>query len=173
MHNMNNRKALFIGRFQPFHKGHLYVIKDASFKFNLVIIGIGSSQYGNLSDNPFSAEEREKMIKESLRDINVENYKIILLPDIHNPPKWVEFVLTIISEFDVVLTNNPLTKKLFVEKGFDVKETKMYNKREYSGKIIRKKMINNENWEESVPIEVLKIIKQVNGVKRLKELIKK
>jgi len=160
-------KAIFIGRFQPLHKGHLKIIKNASKKFDELIIGIGSSQYGNTSDNPFTSDERVDMIKKTLLNKNIKNFKIILLPDIHNPPKWVDHVLSIISDFDVVISNNSLTKSLFKEKGFLVEDTPLYNKDEFSGKVIRKKIINDEKWEDLVPIEVKKYIKKINGQKRL------
>ena len=168
---MDNMKVLFIGRFQPFHKGHLKVIQDASKEYQEIIIGIGSSQYGHKSVNPFSADERKKMIELSLKKIGIKNFKIILIPDIHNPPKWVDHVLSVISGFDVVLTNNSFTKSLFLEKGFNVKETKLYNKDNYSGKIIRERMIEDKGWENSVPEEVATIIKKINGEKRVRNLI--
>ena len=59
-------KSLFIGRFQPFHNGHLKVIKHLSTTYEEIIIGIGSSQYHNESENPFTADERKKMIEESM-----------------------------------------------------------------------------------------------------------
>jgi len=163
--------ALFIGRFQPFHNGHLHIIKDESKKYDKIIIGIGSSQYSNTLENPFSAQERKLMIKKSLDNSGVINYKIVLIPDIHNPPKWVDHVLSIFSDFDVVITNNSLTKRLFFEKGLNVKETKLYKKDKYSGKIIRLKMVNDEQWKNSVPLEVYDIIKHIKGVKRLKNLL--
>jgi nicotinamide-nucleotide adenylyltransferase len=165
-------KVLFIGRFQPFHKGHLKIIVDASKKYQEVLIGIGSSQYGNKSDNPFTATERKNMIEKSLNKIGVNNFKIILIPDIHNPPKWVDHVLSIVPDFDIVLSNNSFTKQLFVDKGFKVKETPLYNKDKYSGKVIRKRIINGESWEDLVPQEVHDIIFKVNGEKRLKNIIK-
>lgn len=57
-------KALFIGRFQPFHSGHLDAIKQISE--DEIIIGVGSSQYSGTEDNPHSFEERKKMIERSL-----------------------------------------------------------------------------------------------------------
>jgi len=166
-------KALIIGRFQPFHKGHLQIIQDASKKYNEVIIGIGSSQYGHALENPFTVEERKLMIEKSLGKIGVKNYRTVLIPDIHNPPKWVDHVLSIVSDFDVVLSNNSLTTRLFSEKGYDVKETPLYNKDEYSGKEIRRRMIDGEQWNNLVPQEVFNVIKDINGVKRVKELSEK
>ncbi|KYK24403.1 nicotinamide-nucleotide adenylyltransferase [Thermoplasmatales archaeon SG8-52-4] len=163
-------KALFIGRFQPFHKGHLKIIINASKEYEEVIIGIGSSQYGNSSDNPFSADERKNMIKKSLDAIGLNNFKIVLIPDIHNPPKWVDHVLSIIPDFDIVISNNSFTKQLFTEKGFKIKETPLYDKDKFSGKVIRKRIINDESWKDLVPQEVHDFIIRINGEKRLKNV---
>ena len=73
-------KALFIGRFQPFHNGHLKVIQNSINLYDEVIIGIGSAQYSNTTDNPFTAEERKLMIERSLKKAGFGNYKIILIP---------------------------------------------------------------------------------------------
>ena len=161
-------KALFIGRFQPFHNGHLNIIKFASKQYKEIIIGIGSSQYSNKIDNPFSNDERKLMINKSLKSIGIGNYKIVFIPDIHNPPKWVDHILSIISDFDVVLSNNDFTKKLFSDKGFIVKKTPLYEKERYSGKVIRSKIKNNELWEDLIPQEVFKIIKNANGEVRIR-----
>jgi nicotinamide-nucleotide adenylyltransferase len=163
-------KALFIGRFQPFHNGHLKAIKYLSGKYDEIIIGIGSSQYGNTFDNPFSSDERVLMIDESLKQENVRNYKIILIPDIHNPPKWVDHVLSINSDFDVVISNNDFTKKLFLEKGFKIKETPLFNKKEYSGREIRKRISEDKSWENLVPEPCKEIILKIDGIKRIKKL---
>jgi len=165
-------KILFIGRFQPLHKGHLQIIQYASKKYDEVIIGVGSSQYNNTKHNPFSSNERKMMIENSLKNIDVSNYSIVFIPDIHDYPKWVPYITTIIPDFDVVLSNSPLTTRLFSEKGYTVEETPIYDRSKYSGKEIRKRMINDENWEELVPHPVYKIIKEIHGVKRLKDLAK-
>ncbi|KYK23676.1 nicotinamide-nucleotide adenylyltransferase [Thermoplasmatales archaeon SG8-52-2] len=163
-------KVLFIGRFQPLHKGHLKIIKDASKNYNKVIIGIGSSQYSNTDENPFTDEERKEMIYKTLKKEGIDNYRIVNIPDIHNPPKWVDHVVSIVSDFDVVLSNNDFTKKLFSEKGFKVKKTKLFEKERYSGKVIRDKIRKDEKWEDLVPEEVLRIIKNKDGIKRIKSL---
>jgi len=129
-------KALFIGRFQPFHNGHLKVIQNASKEYAEIIIGIGSSQYRDALENPFTSDERKQMIKRSLDKINVKNYRVVLIPDIHNPPKWVAHVVSIVSDFDVVLANSSFTKQLFIEAGCIVKKTELYDRDNLSGKKI-------------------------------------
>ena len=163
-------KALFIGRFQPLHKGHLQIIQHASKEYDEVIIGIGSSQYDHTLENPFTSDERALMIKKALECEGITNYSIVLIPDIHNYPKWVSHVTSIIPNFDVVLSNSSLTKRLFSEKGHVVKKTAIYDRDNCSGKEIRKRMLNDEQWEDLVPGPVCKIIKKIDGVNRLKEL---
>jgi nicotinamide-nucleotide adenylyltransferase len=163
-------KVLFVGRFQPFHKGHLQIIQFVSKKYNEIIIGIGSSQYDHTTHNPFSSEERKMMIERSLKKINVSNFSVVFIPDIHNYPKWVPYVASIIPDFDAVLSNSPLTRRLFSEKGYNVEETPIYDRSKYSGKEIRKRIINDEEWKDLVPDSVYEIIKEIQGVKRLKDL---
>jgi|GEM_PF-83841 len=115
-------KALFIGRFQPFHAGHLDALKQISEPE--VIIGIGSSQYSKTSDNPYSFEERKKMIIRALKNLKLK-YKIIAIPDIHDEKKWVAHVEKIIGKFDVVYTGNAWVAKLFKKKNIRVKKIKI------------------------------------------------
>lgn len=165
-------KALFIGRFQPFHKGHLKVIKKILEDFDEVIIGIGSSQYSDTFDNPFSGEERKKMIEESLNKEGIKNYEIFMIPDVHNPPNWVDHVLSIVPDFDSVVSNNEFTQKLFKKKGFNTKKTELFDKTIYSGKKIRNLIADGKKWEEFVPKSVSSMIYEINGVKRIKDLFK-
>lgn len=162
--------ALFIGRFQPFHKGHLEIIKRFSREFDKIIIGIGSSQYAFTKENPFTAEEREKMIREALKDCGIGNFEIYHIPDIHNYPKWVEHVESIVPRFDVVLARNPVTLRLFKEKGYKVKRVPLLGGKDCHGRIIRKLMAEGKEWRSLVPEKVAKIIEEIGGEERLKKL---
>jgi nicotinamide-nucleotide adenylyltransferase len=163
-------KALFIGRFQPFHLGHLLLLQRLATQYEEMIIGIGSSQYHDTSDNPFSELERYQMISRSLDAVGIDNYHIVFIPDIHNPPKWVDHVCSIIPDFDLIIANNPFTRKLFSEKGFLVKGTAYFDRKRYSGKEIRRRMINNEPWGDLVPKAVYDIIGKIDGITRLKRI---
>ncbi|MEK7065274.1 MAG: nicotinamide-nucleotide adenylyltransferase [Patescibacteria group bacterium] len=127
--------ALFIGRFQPFHSGHLDAIKQISEKE--IIIGIGSSQYSGTDDNPYSFEERKKMIEQALTGLDI-NYKIVAVPDIHDAKNWVAHVEKIVGRFNIVYTGNDLVRRLFEEKKYKVKSIKININ--ISGTELRKKM---------------------------------
>jgi nicotinamide-nucleotide adenylyltransferase len=163
-------KALFIGRFQPFHLGHLMLLQQLSNQYELIIIGIGSSQYHDTPDNPFSEEERYQMITKSLTAVGIQAFRIVSIPDIHNPPRWVDHVRSIVPDFDVVIANNPFTRKLFSEKGYVVKGTAYFDRKRYSGNEIRRRMLHDERWEELVPQTVYRFIRDIDGVNRLKHI---
>jgi nicotinamide-nucleotide adenylyltransferase len=163
-------KALFIGRFQPFHLGHLLLLERLNKQYEEIIIGIGSSQYQNTYDNPFSEVERKQMITQSLNAVGIHKFRIVTIPDIHDPPRWVDHVCSIVSDFDVIIANNPFTRKLFSEKGYVVKGTAFFNRKQYSGKEIRRRIIQDESWGELVPESVFKIITDIDGIKRVKSV---
>ncbi|MBN1281119.1 MAG: nicotinamide-nucleotide adenylyltransferase [Candidatus Thermoplasmatota archaeon] len=163
-------KALFIGRFQPFHNGHLLVLQHMSTEYAQIIIGIGSSQYHHTMDNPFSDEERRQMIVKSLEAAGIHSYRLVSIPDIHDPPRWVDHVCSLVSDFDVVIANNPLTRQLFSEKGYTVRGTPSFHRTHYSGKEIRRRMVHGESWHELVPEPVSRLIHSLDGVKRVKNL---
>jgi len=56
-------RALYIGRFQPYHNGHHYVINHIAREVDELIIGFGSAQMSHEPSDPFTAGERVLMIK--------------------------------------------------------------------------------------------------------------
>jgi nicotinamide-nucleotide adenylyltransferase len=166
-------RALFVGRFQPFHKGHFEIVKKIFSEFNSLIIGIGSAQYSYTLENPFTAGERFTMIYYALsKPFKDKIFWIIPIPDIHQHALWINHVCTLVPSFDAVFSNQPLTIKLFKEANIPVRTTKFYNRQEFSGTLIRKKMLEGDNWEELVPVEVAKFLKSIQGPDRLREISK-
>ncbi len=111
--------GLYIGRFQPFHLGHLSALKQALKEVNKVIIGIGSSQYGHTKDNPLTGEERLELIHQILKEEKLEKKcEIHLIPDLHDDEKWVQHVRSLVPHFETVFVGNEgLVKKLFEKEG--------------------------------------------------------
>ena len=163
-------RALHVGRFQPFHKGHLHNVKKILEENDELIIGIGSAQYSHTLKNPFTCCERIEMIRRTLDDLS----RVIIIPitDLHIHGIWVKHLCNIVPKFDVVYSNEPLTVRLFKEEGFLVKSLPLYSRDFYNSTKIRSKIIKGENWKENVPKEVYDFIKEIKGDERLREIAK-
>ncbi len=165
--------GLFIGRFQPFHKGHLATVKFALERVEQLVIVVGSAQKSHEPRNPFTAGERIRMIKQSLDiddETDVRRILIIPVPDTDVHALWTHQVDMLVPKYDVVFANDLFTLMLFQEKGIKALEAPLYRRDEMKATEIRKRMIAEEIWEDLVPIPVSKVIKEINGVERVKAL---
>jgi len=161
-------RGIFIGRFQPFHNGHMAVVQEMEKAKDLeeIIIGIGTAQIGHTSYNPFTADEREDMI---IKSLELEKpYQIIKIPDINDYSKWVSYVESLCPDFNVVYSGNTITKKLFEDKGYNVRGENVFEI--ISATEVRQLMVNKGNWQDYVPNGTVEVIEMVNGEKRLREL---
>lgn len=61
-------QSVFIGRFQPFHRGHLEVAKNALTQSDRLLFLVGSANLGRTTRNPFTAKERANVIAEAMED---------------------------------------------------------------------------------------------------------
>jgi len=164
-------RGFFIGRFQPYHYGHHEVIKNVIEKVDELIIGIGSAQESHELENPFTAGERILMISSALDELGIKKrVYIIPLEDIYRNSLWVSHVCSMVPPFQVVFSNNPLVVRLFLEAGFKVFHTSMYNREEFQGTEIRRRMLEGEEWESLVPPSVVEIIREIDGLKRIREI---
>ncbi|MFI5270428.1 MAG: nicotinamide-nucleotide adenylyltransferase [Candidatus Saccharimonadales bacterium] len=149
--------GLYIGKFQPFHNGHLYAIAAIAPTVDLLIIVIGSSQYSGLKNQPFSARQRRQMIEQTLKAEGINNFSIVEVPDIHDSEHWVEHVKKYVKQFNVVFTNSEVVQQLFSDKGFTVKSIKVLPG--VSGTLVRQKIAAQENdWISLVPSATASII---------------
>lgn len=160
--------SVFIGRFQPFHLGHQSVLQSCNTE--TVYIGVGSSQYHHTADNPFTYEERKSMILEALTDTVDHDFEIYPIPDIHDPPRWVEHVECCLPPFTIVLTNNDFTEYLFERKGYIVRRPGLQKRDQFKGEHIRYLMRHDKPWEHLVPLSVATFLDQIDAVNRLKDL---
>jgi nicotinamide-nucleotide adenylyltransferase len=168
--------GLFIGRFQPFHKGHLATVKFALGRVDQLVIVVGSAQKSHEPRNPFTAGERIMMIKESLDadgEADVRRILIIPVPDIDVHSLWTHQVDMLVPKYDVVFANDLFTLMLFREQGVKAIEAPLYMRDEMVATEIRKKIAAEENWEDLVPQPVSKVIKEINGIERVKAISQK
>ena len=165
--------GLVVGRYQPFHLGHLHAVKEILSQCDMLIMGIGSAQYSHTRENPFTAGERYQMIHSALNDEGVsEKVHIIPIMDVNRYSVWVSHVRSLVPPFSITFTNNPLTQRLFIEAGYKVRPTKIYSRDKYSGTNIRELMINGGEWNTLVPPGVHRVIEGFGGVERVRELFR-
>jgi nicotinamide-nucleotide adenylyltransferase len=163
---------LYVGRFQPFHLGHLWAIKRVLEQTDELVIVIGSAQYSHNLTDPFTAGERLVMIRRALQEAKVDPAKIwiVPVPDVHLHMLWVSALEGYTPKFDVVYANEPLTRRLFMEAGYEVKGIDFFERQIYMSTIIREKMLENDSWTKLVPSSVAQFIKEIDGVNRLRDL---
>ena len=70
-------RGLYVGRFQPFHLGHLGAIKAVLKEVDELVIVIGSAQYSHNANNPFTTGERLVMIRRALQEAKVDYSKLL------------------------------------------------------------------------------------------------
>ncbi|MCD6360184.1 MAG: nicotinamide-nucleotide adenylyltransferase [Armatimonadetes bacterium] len=167
-------KALFVGRFQPFHYGHLYAIETILRECDSLILVVGSAQMSHQHDNPFTAGERIEMIRAALNAAKIppERYLIIPIPDAPAHRVWVSAVESQTPRFDVVYSNQSLTRRLLIEAGYEVRPIPLYKRGKYEASEIRRRILAEEDWSELVPPEVYKIVQEIDGENRIRDLAK-
>jgi len=168
------KRGLYVGRFQPFHLGHLGAIRDILEEVEELVIVIGSAQYSHNLNNPFTAGERLTMIRKALEEaeINYSKVWVVPVPDVHLHMMWVSAVEGYTPKFDVVYSNESLTKRLFMEAGYKVKPIRFHERKLYSSTEVRERMIKGVSWETLVPKSVAAFIKEIDGINRLRDLSK-
>ena len=164
------KRALFIGRFQPFHNAHLVDVNKILKECDEVIIAVGSSQEKNTLENPFSYSERKRMIESVLKKHKIKNCKIYPVPDLYDDKKWVDYIKKNLPKYDYVYSGNLWTLKCFRKHDSKVKKIKLI--RGISSTIIRDMIIKDKNWKKMVPKEIYHYIARINGVERIKGVYK-
>jgi nicotinamide-nucleotide adenylyltransferase len=166
------KRGLYVGRFQPFHFGHLEAIKEVLKETEELVIVIGSAQYSHNFHNPFTAGERLVMIRRALQeaDINYSRLWVVPVPDVHLHMLWVSALEGYTPRFNIVYSNEPLTRRLFIEAGYEVKSIRFFQRKIFTSTLVREKMLQGESWTKLIPKSVADFIKEIDGVKRIRDL---
>ncbi|OGH12269.1 MAG: hypothetical protein A2857_00690 [Candidatus Levybacteria bacterium RIFCSPHIGHO2_01_FULL_36_15] len=157
------KTGLLIGRFQPFHKGHDYLIKKALGQVDKLIIAIGSSNVKD-TDNPFTYPQRKKILEIYIENEDMENkiVKIFPLPDNPSDDVWVRNAVKKAGRIDVIISNNELNVNRFFEKaGFKVLRFPFYKRNIYEGKKIRDLARHGKRWDKRVPNVLAPVIQKL------------
>ncbi|HED33639.1 MAG TPA: bifunctional nicotinamide-nucleotide adenylyltransferase/Nudix hydroxylase [Gammaproteobacteria bacterium] len=89
---------IFIGRFQPFHKGHAAVMRVGLDRAEQLIVLCGSAHQPRSVRNPWTFAERESMIRGDLSNTDAQRTHVAPLMDIvYNDESWVKNVQSTIN----------------------------------------------------------------------------
>ena len=162
--------GFLIGRFQPFHLGHLEAVNFALSKVDQLYIGIGSSNKSNESRNPFTADERNQMIKSSLDETTMQRISLYNIPDVDDHSKWTESIDKIIPKYDIVFSNDDFTHRLYEENTKKIISVALKSREDLSGTNIRRLIQSDGNWKDLVPNGTKNILLKIEAKNRLKDL---
>lgn len=164
-----------MGRFQPFHNGHLAAVKYALQNVDYLYIVVGSAQRSHERDNPFTAGERVMMIKAALNEAGVDARRWMLIPvqDAESHSVWTATLRSTVPRFDVVYSNDTLTNRLLKEEKIKVVPIPYLNRSEYSATNVRTRILERRDWENLIPPAVAELVKELDGVGRVRSMINK
>ena len=162
--------GLLIGRFQPFHLGHLDAVLFGLSRVENLFICIGSSNKSNERKNPFSAKERREMIVTSIEPSMADRIKIFDVPDVGDHEKWTFEIDKIVPKYDVVFTNDEFTKTLFEKRKIGVISVVLKDREKFSGTNIRNLIAYDRNWRDLVPQGTRNVLDNINAKERLQNL---
>jgi nicotinamide-nucleotide adenylyltransferase len=162
-------RGLFIGRFQPLHHGHLHIMKKALEEVDHLIVGIGSAENSHTPEDPFTAGERMEMVLRAAKESSIGD-RILPVPirDLDRYTIWVAHVASLVPDFSVVYSNNPLTSRLFRQAGYEVRGTALVDRTHLSGVNVRRLMWEGGCWQELVPDSIAAYLTEIDAVKRIK-----
>ena len=167
-------RGLMMGRFQPFHLGHLELVKQILSECDEVIIALTGSQFNYIEKDPFTSGERIEMIHQTLKENNIDLAKcfIVAIEKQFNVATWASYLKSSLPHFDKVYSGNDYVVMLLADSGISVVQPKFLDRGRYNATKIRKMIGNDKEWEKLVPVSVSKTIKKINGVQRIKTIFK-
>ena len=162
--------GLLIGRFQPFHLGHLEAVHFGLSKVDTLFIVIGSSNKSHQDRNPFTADERKEMITSSLDRKILERVSIYYIPDLGDHSKWTYSIDEIIPNYDAVFSNDDFTHELFGKRGKKMIPVELQDRQNLSGTNIRQMIKDAKFWEDFVPDGTRNVLNMIDAKNRLQDL---
>ena len=164
--------GILIGRFQPLHKGHVNAIEFARDNSERLFVIVGSAEKSNQERNPFSFEERKRMIGLALKGKKLQdNISIVPINDARNHTEWIKSIKNTIGEYNLIFTNDELTEKLFKEDGAEVLNVPLLDRKELSATEVRKRLQLDKEWKSLVTPEIAQHLTEINAVERMKSII--
>jgi len=176
--------VVVLGRFQPFHRGHAYMVTFAekwrqdNFPGLPLVIAVGSSNRPETLKNPWSHQERTQMIQRWIDSSDsVSEATIVPIPDIDDLPNWVSHAELYHGESGVFLSSDDDSLALYQDAGWKVITIPMEDRSTFEGWRVREtvRMMSTiaderavlEVLSPTIPKSVLGLMIENNYLKRL------
>ncbi len=172
MHTHPLPRIIFIGRFQPFHKGHERVVRQLVKQYGHIIIGIGRPASDALSARyPFTFAQTRTMLRKALSDI-LGRITIVRIEDKHHDEKWRAHVLAQASKAGGAthfVTDNPWVRRCLAPVLKEI-TFPLHKRNAYEGTRIRQHIREGKGWRESLSPSVAEYIQRIGGREKLQEI---
>lgn len=93
---------VLIGRFQPLHNAHLEIIKRCTALTDQLVVIAGSAKQPRTYKNPWTFDERARMIKAATAGLSMRVYVEPNIDTIYNDQAWAVRVQGIVSKYRVL-----------------------------------------------------------------------
>lgn len=138
-----NPGFVVLGRFQPFHRGHALMLREAE-KYRKVnypslklIIAVGSSNRPETLKNPWSASERIAMISSWLDNEAKFDAIVVAIPDIEDPPNWVSHAEKYHGKSGIFFSSDSSSCDLYNNSGWSIISMSLLQRDDYEGWRVR------------------------------------
>jgi len=164
---------LFITRCQPgFHDGHIDSINEAyDAGIEKIIIWVGSADKEWTKDNPFTYDERKKMIELSIKEhLPTKDIEIYPIPHSNDSEQWKNYILKNLPEFDYLISSNPMVWEGFKWANKDFLKTSVTTNTRSS--VLRNKisMWDYQYLYQVLSKNVVEYLKNIKSFERLKDI---
>ncbi|MEX2682999.1 MAG: adenylyltransferase/cytidyltransferase family protein [Candidatus Sigynarchaeota archaeon] len=144
---------MFLGRFQPFHRGHLKCLQHIEKQAQDVIVAIGSAQYSRDERNPLAYDERRDVIQHVIEreKLGFRNVFFVPIPDIHNERLWMQNIKFLFSDAIELNSNNDWVRGLAKGAGIRLGKKLAFEVGTLNGSNTRELMRAGGEWQALVP----------------------
>lgn len=143
-------KAVFVGRFQPFHNGHHRVVAQYREEYEEFLLAMGSPTKARTARNPLTAGERKGIIRSCFPDLEIIELEDEGTTEEDNR-RWAAKLIEATGA-DIVLSQNDLVKRLVREyTDAELVAQELYDPEKFSATEVRRRIREGGDWEELVP----------------------
>ena len=162
---MKKTVGVYWGRFNPPHKGHIALARRLATKVDLLTIAVGRAEGKDTKRNPFSGDERVRMLKSYLKEEKIRVKSVVAVDDGRSWASSIDNLFERCGKFDVLFTNHKTIARLV---GDRAKVVGFRRVGRVSSTLVRDSIARGESWESLTGRSVASLIKKFDGIERIR-----